>query len=148
MKTKLCRVFKDPDVYQLLEHIIDSYEKTPGKGLPMGNQTSQWFALYYLDGLDRLAKEQYRMKYYTRYMDDCVMICNDKEYLKQCLAAMEQYAEQELLLKFNKKTQITTIKNGVDYLGFRFYLTDTGKVIRRLRTSRVLSESKWMKQKS
>ena len=36
---------------------------------------------------------------------------------------------------FNEKTQIFPVKNGVDYLGFRFYLTDTGKVIRRLRTS-------------
>lgn len=143
LKTKLSRVFQDPDVYQLLEYIIDSYEKTPGKGLPMGNQTSQWFALYYLDGLDRVAKDKYRMKYYTRYMDDGVVLCNDKEYLKQCFAAMEQYAEQELLLKFNKKTQITTIKNGVDYLGFRFYLTSTGKVIRRLRTS---SKRRWKRR--
>lgn len=53
-----------------------------------------------------MAKEQYRMKYYTRYMDDCVMLCNEKEYLKECLAAMEQYAEQELLLKFNKKRRL------------------------------------------
>ncbi len=143
LKTKLSRVFKNPDVYRLLEYIIDSYGKSPGKGLPMGNQTSQWFALYYLDGLDRVAKEKYRMKYYTRYMDDCVIICNDKEYLKQCLAEMEQYIEQELLLKFNKKTQITTIKNGVDYLGFRFYLTGTGKVIRRLRTS---SKRRWKRR--
>lgn len=72
----------------------------------MGNKTSQWFALYHLDGLDRLVKEQYRMKYYTRYMDDCVMLCNDKEYLKQCLAAMKQYVEQELLLKFNEKPRL------------------------------------------
>lgn len=88
-------------------------------------------------------RRKYRMKYYTRYMDDCVVICNDKEYLKQCLAAMEQYVEQELLLKFNKKTQITTIKNGVDYLGFHFYLTGTGKVIRRLRTS---SKRRWKRR--
>ena len=38
----------------------------------MGNQTSQWFALFYLDPLDRLVKEKLRIKYYTRYMDDCI----------------------------------------------------------------------------
>ncbi|MCI8489639.1 MAG: RNA-directed DNA polymerase [Lachnospiraceae bacterium] len=134
---------KEEAVYQLLLQIIDSYEKTPGKGLPMGNQTSQWFALYYLDGLDRVAKEKYRMKYYTRYMDDCIILCRDKEYLKQCLSAMKYYVEEELLLKFNEKTQLTTIKNGVDYLGFHFYLTDTGKVIRRLRTS---SKRRWKRR--
>ena len=43
--------------------IIDSYSKTDNKGLPMGNQTSQWFALYYLDSFDRLAKEKLHFKY-------------------------------------------------------------------------------------
>ena len=109
----------------------------------MGNQTSQWFALYYLDGLDRLAKEKYRIKYYTRYMDDCIMIHKDKEYLKKCLAGMKDYVEKDLLLEFNEKTQLTAIKNGVDYLGFHFYLSDTGKVIRRLRTR---SKRRWKRR--
>lgn len=135
LKTKLCRIIKDKDVYNLLVTIIDSYHKTPGKGLPMGNQTSQWFALYYLDGLDRVIKEKFRIKYYTRYMDDCIILCDDKTYLKECLDYLKWYVENELFLKFNAKTQITTMKNGVDYLGFHFYLTDTGKVIRKLRTS-------------
>lgn len=143
LKTKLTGVVKDKDVLSLLKTIIDSYEKTPGKGLPMGNQTSQWFALYYLDGLDRLVKEKYRIKYYTRYMDDCIIICEDKEYLKKCLADMKNYVERELLLEFNEKTQLTTIKDGVDYLGFHFYLSDTGKVIRRLRTS---SKRRWKRR--
>lgn len=101
----------------------------------MGNQTSQWFALCYLDGLDRLVKEKYRMKYYTRYMDDCIIMCQDKEMLRGCLSAMQDYVREELLLAFNEKTQLTAMKDGVDYLGFRFHLTDTGKTIRRLRIS-------------
>lgn len=143
LKTRLMKIIKDRDVFELLERIIDSYKKTPGKGLPMGNQTSQWFALYYLDGLDRLVKEKYRMKYYTRYMDDCIILCQDKEYLKQCLSAMQYYVEEYLLLAFNEKTQLTAMKDGVDYLGFRFYLTDTGKVIRRLRTG---SKRRWKRR--
>ena len=143
LKTKLMKIVKDRDVFDLLERIVDSYEKTPGKGLPMGNQTSQWFALYYLDGLDRVVKEKYRMKYYTRYMDDCILLCQDKEELKQCLSAMQYYVEEELNLQFNEKTQLTAMKDGVDYLGFRFYLTDTGKVIRRLRTK---SKRRWKRR--
>lgn len=143
LKTKLMRLIKDEDIFRLLENIIDSYEKTPGKGLPMGNQTSQWFALYYLDGLDRIVKEKFRMKYYTRYMDDCIILCQDKAYVKQCLEYMETYVKEELLLDFNQKTQLTTMKNGVDYLGFHFYLTDTGKVIKRLRTS---SKRRWKRR--
>lgn len=64
--------------------IINSYvkEKNPiigeEKGLPMGNQTSQWFALYYLDPMDRLIKEKMRIKYYIRYMDDGILIHESK----------------------------------------------------------------------
>lgn len=143
LKTRLMRVIKDKDVLSLLERIIDSYEAASGRGLPMGNQTSQWFALYYLDGLDRLIKEKYRIKYYTRYMDDCILICKDKAYLKECLSAIREYVEKELFLELNEKTQLTTIRNGVDYLGFHFYLTDTGKVVRRLRTS---SKRRWKRR--
>ena len=133
LKEKLGKVIEDAEILQLLHQIIDSYEKTPGKGLPLGNQTSQWFAIYYLDCFDRLIKEQLHIKYYSRYMDDCVLIHNDKEYLQRCRAEMEQYVNEQLHLEFNQKTQITPIKNGVDYLGFHFYLTDTGKVIRKVK---------------
>ena len=133
LKRKLRKVFCDDNVYLLLCLVIDSFSKTPGKGLPLGNQTSQWFAIYYLDGFDRLIKEKLHIKYYSRYMDDCVLICKDKEYLKSCLAEIKSYAENELKLTLNEKTEIFPIKNGVDYLGWHFYLTESGKVIRKVR---------------
>lgn len=133
LKQKLKKVFTEEKFFNLLCRIIDSFEKTPGKGLPLGNQTSQWFAIYYLDGLDRLIKEKLQIRYYTRYMDDCVLLCEDKEYLKHCLSVMRDYAENELHITFNEKTEIFPIKNGVDYLGWHFYLTETGKVIRKVK---------------
>lgn len=48
---------------------------------------------------------------------------------------MTEYIEVNQKMCFNEKTQIVPISQGIDYLGFHFYLTDTGKVIRRLRTS-------------
>lgn len=127
--------FPDEKVRNLLLYIVDSQNQDTGKGLPLGNQTSQWFALYYLDPIDRLIKEKYRIKYYTRYMDDLVMIHEDKEYLKEVLTGLRDYAENVLKLEFNEKTQIFPISQGVDYLGWHFYLTDSGKVIKRLRRS-------------
>lgn len=106
LKAKLHKIVLDQDILWMLDLIIDSYEFTPGKGLPMGNQTSQWFALYYLDGFDRLIKEKLRIKYYSRYMDDCLLIHKDKEYLKQCLIEMNAHIQNELHLQFNEKTQI------------------------------------------
>lgn len=90
-----------------------------------------------------LVKEKYRMKYFTRYMDDCILLSKDKDDLKQCLEGMKAYVEEDLLLSFNEKTQMTTMKNGVDYLGFHFYLTDTGKVVKRLRTK---SKRRWKRR--
>ena len=54
---------------------------------------------------------------------------------KGCLAEIRAYALETLKLEFNQKTQITPMAQGIDYVGWRFYLTDTGKIIRRLRTS-------------
>ena len=135
LKQKLSKVIEDERVLTLLYQIIDSFEVMPGKGLPLGNQTSQWFAIFYLDGFDRFIKEKLRIKYYSRYMDDCVLIHEDKDYLKHCLDVMCDYAETELNLSFNEKTKIFPIKNGVDYLGWHFYMTDTGKVIRKVKQS-------------
>lgn len=130
---RLRRAIPDPDVMRLLETIINSFNDETGKGLPMGNQTSQLFALFYLDPVDRLIKEKLCVKHYTRYMDDMVLLHPDKEYLKECLRRMRELAENVLKLEFNDKTQIMPMRNGVDYLGWHFYLTDTGKVVKKLR---------------
>ena len=65
LKERLRRIVDDKGTLHMLFDIIDSYEVALGKGIPMGNQTSQWFALFYLDPLDRLVKEKLRIKYYT-----------------------------------------------------------------------------------
>ena len=132
LKQRLLTLVHDKRTGALLEHIVDSYAAAPGRGIPMGNQTSQWFALYYLDPLDRLIKEQLRIKHYTRYMDDMVLVHKNKEYLQDCLQKMRILAE-ELGLAFNAKTQIFPIKNGVEYLGWRLYLTEEGAVVRKLK---------------
>ena len=142
---KLDRAVSDPGVMWLLEQIIDSYEASPGKGLPLGNQTSQWFALYYLDPLDRLIKEKLRIRYYSRYMDDCVLVHSDRNYLKYCLSEMQKMIGN-LGLEFNEKTQVFPLKNGVDYLGYHFYLTESGKVIRKLRRSTKVKYKRKLKQ--
>lgn len=82
--------------------------------------------------MDRLLKERLGIKWDVRYMDDGVLIHNDREYLKECLADMETIASK-LGLELNEKTQIVPLSRGIGFLGFHFYLTDTGKVIRKLR---------------
>lgn len=128
----------DPRVYELLCIYIDVMED----GLPLGYQTSQLFALMFLDEFDHIIKEKYRIKYYGRYMDDFYIICSDKKKL-QCIlrdvrALMDSYG-----LELNQKTAIFPLRNGIDFLGFHSYLTDTGAVIQKLRRD----SSKRMKNK-
>lgn len=132
LKKRLQTIVDDERTLRLLWQIIDSYEVTAGKGIPMGNQTSQWFALFYLDPLDRLVKEKLRIKYYTRYMDDCVLISRSKEELQTALFNMRAVLA-DLKLEFNEKTQVFPLSHGVEYLGWRYYLSETGAVVRRLK---------------
>ena len=131
LQQKLARTFREPDMFSLLCDIIGSYEKSPGRGLPLGNQCSQWFALYYLDSIDRLIKEKLQIKYYTRYMDDIILLHESKDVLQACLSEIRAHCGT-LGLELNQKTQIFPIKNGVDYLGWHHYLTGSGKVVRKL----------------
>lgn len=133
LKEILFKRIYDNDVLELLYHVIDSYEFSPGKGLPLGNQTSQWFAILYLDRIDRLIKEDLHIHYYTRYMDDMVLLHQDKEYLCHCRDEIQWILRRQRQLDTNEKTKIFPIKNGVNYLGFHFYLTETGKVVRKIK---------------
>ena len=129
LKEKLKRDIYDKDILNLLFEIIDS---VPDPGLPLGNQTSQWFALIYLNDMDNYIKRNLRVKYYGRYMDDFYIIHKDKEYVQYCLKEIEKQVAK-VKLNLNNKTAIYPLKNGMDFLGFHTYLTDTGKVVRRLR---------------
>ncbi len=119
----------DPEICWLCNLFIDS---TEGKGLPLGNQINQGFALLYLDGMDKLIMHELGIEYYGRYMDDFYLIHPSKEYLKYCLEVITAYLET-LELTLNGKTQIFPFKNGISYLGFHTYIAASGTPIRKLK---------------
>lgn len=132
LKEDVRRYLKDPRTLSLVDAIIDS---TPGDvGIPIGNQSSQIFALLYLDPLDHFVKEVLRVKYYGRYMDDFYLIFEDKEDAQEAWRKIEKLLAPRGL-ELNGKTNIFPLRNGLDFLGFHTYLTDTGKVIRKVRRS-------------
>lgn len=73
---------------------------------------------------------------YGRYMDDFYIIHSDKLLLRQILKEIEAYIKP-LGLRLNGKTQILPLKNGIDFLGFHTYLTQTGKVVRKVRAKSI-----------
>lgn len=107
------------------EELLKEIEKVPeykiGKGLPIGNMSSQFLAILYLNELDHYIKEKLKVKYYIRYMDDGIIIHEDKEYLKYCLKEIKIILEK-YRLELNDKTGIRSIKNGFEFLGFRYYI--------------------------
>lgn len=129
LKRQIQKLIQDKDILNLCNLIIDS---TEGKGLPIGNQTSQAFALLYLNDLDHLIKDKMGIKYYGRYMDDFYIIMPEKEKLKKMLEIVKQEVEK-LGLSLNPKTQIFPLKNGIDFLGFHSYLTESGKIVKKIR---------------
>lgn len=130
LKSLIRKKITDPDVLWLVEMIIDSTEGNVG--IPIGNQSSQLFALLYLNNLDHFIKEKLGIKYYGRYMDDFFLIHEDKAYLQYCRAEIEKHVAA-IGLSLNNKTNIYPLRNGVDFLGFHTYLTETGAVIRKVR---------------
>ena len=123
LKEKLKEIIHDEEVLCFLTMVIDSFGG--GVGLPLGNQTSQCFALYYLDGIDHMIKE--RFPWYTRYMDDGIVISGSKESLQGLLMALKEELAS-LKLSFNmKKTGVFSARQGVTYLGFTYHLGKNGK---------------------
>lgn len=132
LKKDVAKYLHDPDCLALACQIIDS---TPDPlGIPIGNQSSQIFALLYLNQLDHLCKEQLRFRYYGRYMDDFYIICESKQRLQEALVVIRQHLA-ERGLELNQKTNIFPLRNGLDFLGFHTYIDDAGRVIRKVRKS-------------
>jgi len=120
LKKQLIRLFKDNGLLKILNAIIDSYAIAPGKGVPIGNLTSQYFANHYLAGLDHFVKEILRVPAYARYMDDMVLWHADKNHLLQAGKRLSQYAAQELALTL-KPFCLNHHSRGLPFLGYLVY---------------------------
>ena len=109
----------DEDDLWLLEEIIKSFGKDAGKGLPLGNLTSQLFANIYLDELDKFIKHRLRARYYLRYTDDFIIVHQDKNYLKDLIPEIDKFLRQDLKLDLHpEKITIRKLRQGLDFLGY------------------------------
>jgi len=124
LKTMLRRILKDRLLLDLLDRIIDHPlpGAEPGRGIPIGNLTSQYFANYYLGALDHFIKEDLHIKGYLRYMDDWLIFSDRKEELHETLAAVREFLRDRLKLELKEKSlRIAPVWSGISFLGFRVY---------------------------
>ena len=125
------RRIRDPQMMRLIRLIVESYEDSPGTGIPLGNLTSQVFANIYLHELDMFAKHDLRVKEYLRYMDDITLVHTDKRQLWEWRDEIEAFLADHLRLQLHQvKQTLTPVDCGVEYLGYRVY-RDHIKVLSR-----------------
>ncbi|ACV64925.1 RNA-directed DNA polymerase (Reverse transcriptase) [Desulfofarcimen acetoxidans DSM 771] len=132
------RIIGDYDLIWLLEEIVRcehtwfglpldaegfECELTGEVGIPIGNLTSQMIANLYLNELDQYAKHNLQIKYYMRYMDDVLILHNDKKYLWHIKEEIEEFLDRNLRLKLNNKTCVRTNTQGIDWIGYRVWPT-------------------------
>ncbi len=120
----LAHTFREERLRTLLEVIVRSSPPgaREGRGLPIGNLTSQWFANLYLDGLDHYVKEEMRMPGYIRYMDDMLILSNSKAGLWVAHDAIHDYLERNRALSLKKTaTVLAPVTEGMPFLGLRIF---------------------------
>jgi hypothetical protein len=124
LKIALRGVIDDPAILWLADLFIDhGAPGSPiGRGLPIGNLTSQHFANFYLSGLDRFALGLPGVGGYVRYMDDLLLFAGDKSTLKMCSAQVEGYLAERLALELKSEARVLApVSEGVPFLGFRVF---------------------------
>lgn len=129
---------QDVRFMNLLKKIMLSFEHAPGRGLPLGNLTSQLFANVYLNELDRFAKFFLREQWYIRYCDDFIIIHHDQHHLINLVRQLRIFLTVRLSLTIHPdKIFLRSWGQGVDFLG---YVVLPHAVILRSRTRRKIIE--------
>jgi len=143
IKEILCQNFKDKRLISLAMSFVYAFGE---KGLGLGSETSQIFAVTYPSKIDHYIKEVLRIKGYARYMDDSYLIHKDKGYLKKCLEDLKgKFAEVGIVLN-PKKTRIVKLSKGFTFLKTQYFLTDTGKVIRKACRESIVRQRRKLKK--
>jgi hypothetical protein len=119
LKNILTSYIFDRNILWLLNRVIDSFETITGRGLPLGNLTSQLFVNVYMNEFDQFAKHKLKEKYYVRYADDFVFLSGNKESLINIIKPIKDFLGEKLQLQIHpNKISLSTLASGIDYLGY------------------------------
>ncbi len=137
----LFKNYIDENTKWLIKNIIQSFEKSRGKGLPLGNVTSQLFSNIYLNEFDQHMKHRLKAKYYIRYADDFVVISHDKRYLESLIVDISLFLKERLNLPLHpRKVEIRKVTQGIDFLGY--IILPHYKVLRTNTKRRILKKAR------
>ena len=126
------RRVNDEKVLHLLDLVLGSFGQ--GRGLPLGNLTSQWISNIYLHELDHFVKHTLRIRRYLRYNDDMMVFGARHGYVAEAAVAIQSFASERLRLCIpDEKIAISCLPAKLDILGM---YTDGTREWLRLATRR------------
>ncbi len=158
--TEISRTIRCPQTLALIEQIIStSNPQEPAnfyfpdddlftpferrKGLPIGNLTSQWFANWYLTGLDHYLTSHLGLRGYVRYCDDFVLLHDDRVALSESLWAVRDWLSHiRLHLKW-ERSPVTPVKAGLTFVGYRLWATH--RLLRKQNIRQFRRRVRWMR---
>lgn len=95
------------------------FQAGPGKGLPIGNLNSQFFANVYLNSLDQFVKHQLKCHHYLRYCDDFILLGESRHQLEAWEKSIHHFLSTNLLLTLNPRARrLLPVSNGINFLGY------------------------------
>ena len=119
LKGILQKYISDEMILGIFNTVIESFSTEEGKGLPLGNLTSQLFANVYMNEFDQFAKHTLKAKFYVRYADDFVFLSECRGYLEKQIPIIRDFLSQKLKLELHpNKLFLKTLSSGVDFLGW------------------------------
>jgi hypothetical protein len=123
------KCYKDEDLKKLIKSFIEAFGTI---GLGLGSQVSQILSLAAASAIDHYMKEVMRCKYYGRYMDDGYIISHSKEFLEKCMTELKRLCDELGIILNTKKTRIVPLKRGFQFLKIKFYLQDSGRILKKI----------------
>jgi retron-type reverse transcriptase len=129
----------EKEILDFIHVLLGTFEKSPGKGLPLGNVTSQLFANVYMDRFDQYAKHVLKAKYYFRYCDDFIILDKNKKELEELIPRIENFLLRVLALQIHPdKISIRKFRQGIDFLGY--VILPQTSIIRTKTKNRILKK--------
>lgn len=114
----LKRRVRDKKALLLMREVLKSYNTDTGRGMPIGNLTSQIFSNIYLNELDRFATHSLKPLAYLRYGDDFIVFEMDEKKLKNIRTKTADFLLTQLKLNLHAKNNlIFKAKHGLKFLG-------------------------------
>lgn len=144
---KIREKITDEKVIWLIELILKNHiTKIAGKGMPLGNLTSQFFANVYLNEFDHFVKEKLNTRYYIRYVDDFVILHKDKKILEKWKNKIDCFLKEKLRIEIHpEKTRIIELRRGITFLGFRIF--QEYRLLKKSNTKRIWKRLEKFKKK-